>query len=207
MTQLDRLAEIAREGRAHFDAGRLEAAERCFLEAVAMGPDDDGVLHNLGVIRDRLGDLPGAEAWLRRAVSAAPGHSEHLAALGLVRLAQGEFAEGFRLYDSWRDTPGWSADAAPALSIPRWRGETLIGKRVLVISEEGLGDQIMYARFVRLLQKRGAAVTWICPAVMDRLFKAGLQVDTILIGGEARVTADFYLSSSALPVAFMPLLG
>src|SRR5687768_5884740 len=91
---------------------------------------------------------------------------------GEALLRDGQYAEGFRLVDeAWRIVqPGEWLD----LPLPRWRGEDLRGRRFLISGEQGLGDQIMYARFAKLLQARGAEVVWISDRRLSRLFTLGM---------------------------------
>jgi hypothetical protein len=131
---------------------------------------------------------------------------------GVEQLAAGDYAEGFRLYDAWRQVPAYRATTAAGdfprdFPIPRWRGEDLAGKRILVVGEEGFGDQIMYARFVRELQRVGALVGWLVTPVLARLFGEALGV-AILAKDRAHELGvfDYYCPSSALPLAFFPPL-
>lgn len=75
-----------------------------------------------------------------------PGRAVSRAALGVALLAQARYAEGFPLADAARELPaGASSKTAPALPIARWAGDDLTGKRLLIWSEEGFGDQITFA--------------------------------------------------------------
>src|SRR5205823_5343 len=103
--------------------------------------------------------------------------------LGAVLLGQGRYVEGFPLYGAWRETPEHRAIAAGAggllqagLTVPTWRGEEIADKRLLILSEEGFGDQIMYARFAKLAQQAGARVVWLCSPPLARLFDHCLGV-------------------------------
>lgn len=125
--------------------------------------------------------------------------------LGLALLAEGHYAEGFPLLNAWRDIPGWRDKAAPQVPIQQWQGEPLDGKRVLIWSEEGFGDQIMYARFAPLLAEQAASVVWVVPHELARLFGAclpGIEIVPINTGPVPGVV-DYIIPSSALPVILM----
>src|SRR5690349_16634205 len=100
------------------------------------------------------------------------------AAEGARLLKRGDYRAGFPLFDQFRNDPANVNKVAPGLPFPRWRGQPVAGKRVLIWSEHGYGDQIMYARFARLLIERGASVQWACPRTLARLF-AGLGVEIL----------------------------
>lgn len=207
-SSLARAQVLMDEGHRLRASGDLEGAERAFRHAGDLAPAAAQPMHNLGILAQLRGDWPAAEAAFRRALELEPNRALSRAALGVAVLAQARYAEGFPLADAARELPpGATAKTAPALPIPRWNGEDLAGKRLLVWSEEGFGDQIMFARFARLLQGRGAQVSWLCPPPLARLFRECLGIDAIAAEGEVQLpTADAYCPSSALPAVLMPQL-
>lgn len=64
------------EGVAHYEAGRIEAAERAFAASLALVPQRASTLTNLGAARLKLGRIDDAVDVLREAVAAEPGHGE-----------------------------------------------------------------------------------------------------------------------------------
>lgn len=194
---------LVEDGQRLLAQRRLDAAQAKFEAAARLVPAAANPVHNLATIAQLRGDLAAAEAGFRRALALEPGRPVSLSALGSVLLGQGRFAEGFPLYDNWRRIPGREAKAAPPLTIPPWRGEDLAGRRVLIWSEEGFGDQIMFARYAARLRDLGARVSWLCPPPLVRLFAEGLRIEAIPAAGEVKLGAyDFYSPSSALPVLF-----
>lgn len=155
-----------------------------------------------GHLLRQTGDLSGAVRAYREAAVSCPS-AENRAFLGAALILAGEMAEGFRTYDAaWRGLPG--KNPAPELPFPRWRGEDVAGKRFLIWSEEGFGDQIMFARFARELAGRGARVGWVCPPALARLFNECLGVTAIGAAGQNLTLGEFefYCPSSALPAGF-----
>ena len=116
-------------------------------------------------------------------------------------LKTGRLAEGFPLYDAWRHVPGREQKGAPKLPFAAWRGEPVSGRKVLIWSEHGFGDQIMYARFARLLARKGAEVSWLCHPWMVRLVDR-LGVRALPSDQPVDLTCDYYVPSSALPLGF-----
>jgi hypothetical protein len=203
----DRARALADQGEALHREGQLDAAEACYRQAVALEPTATR-LHNLATVRQILGDHGEAEARFRQALALDPGHARARAQLGLTLLAQGCFAEGFPLYDAWREIADGSVKPAPQTQIPPWSGEDVAGKNLVIWGEEGFGDQIMFARFAPLLQAMGARVGWVCHPALLRLVREGLGMPAIAAGGEVRIAgADFIAPTSRLPVVLMPSLG
>lgn len=194
--------DFVREGRARFEAGRFEEAEAAFRAALGLFPGHPAVLHALAMTHRERGEFSAAEALLRAALPNADRLDALIrACLGQVLLAQGRYLEGFPLLDSWRMIPDKREQAAPQLPLPRWTGESLTGRRLLVWSEEGLGDQIMYARFAKLLADAGEDVLWAAPAELLRLFAETLGVTTA--GQGESMTAALWIPSSSLPAVMM----
>jgi hypothetical protein len=145
------------------------------------------------------GHLELAADLLRAALQADPNDQLAARNLGLVVLAQGDYREGAQLYEARFET-GLVSD--PGLPFPRWRGEPIDGKRVLIWPEQGFGDQIMFARFVPQLQRRGCDVTLICPPNLEQLFRQSLDVRVVAASGAVEFPdPDVWLWSSSLLAA------
>lgn len=127
--------------------------------------------HNRGALLRELGRLEEAEAVLRSVLTHFPDFTPSQYSLALTLLAQERYAEGWRLHEARRLTGhSWAVD--PETPAPEWRGEDLAGRRLVVCSEQGYGDQLMFARYLPLLRGRGADVTVGCNALMRPLFAA-----------------------------------
>ena len=94
---------------------------------------------------------------------------------GLTLLLKGELEEGWLEY-AWRwKTRGFRSMAAAHArlqSAPLWTGEPGAGRRILIWSEQGLGDTIQFARFVPAVEARGWRVIFEVPQQIARLFQA-----------------------------------
>ncbi len=96
--------------------------------------------------------------------------------LGIKCLKEGRFEEGWTLYEHGLQVPAEGAQRwqrslrKPFLptEVPFWRGESLAGKRLLLMGEQGIGDSMMFATLIPRLQREGAKIT-LLPG--DRLLK------------------------------------
>lgn len=91
--------------------------------------------------------------------------------LSLARalLALGQYEEGFRLFESRVDVPDFPTRRLQAPGIAEWRGENLEGRSILVWMEQGLGDQIQFARYLPLL-RQAARIGVACHSALVPLF-------------------------------------
>ncbi|MDJ0788939.1 MAG: tetratricopeptide repeat protein [Myxococcota bacterium] len=78
-------------GRQCFEAGDHEGAQRALTRAVRDLPRWADVHYMLGVVEERLGNLPEATNHLERAVAINPAYAEALLALSSVYEQRGEF--------------------------------------------------------------------------------------------------------------------
>lgn len=171
-------------------AGDLCSAEVGYREVLAEAPYLVFAHRNLVTLlkaQDRPSDLAAATVDLMRA--AAP--EQHMArALGLM--LAGRYAEAWPLYEQrphlrhQNQLPG----------VPMWRGEPLDGRRLVILQEQGYGDQIMMSRYVPLL---AGDVTFAClPPLRRLLSRLCPTVDRETVSTDY----DVWVSSMSLPARF-----
>lgn len=115
----------------------------------------------------------------------------------LAHLMLGNYAEGFRDFEARYS--GDEVSLPKDAPWPRWTGEPIAGKRLLVLPEQGFGDAIVMARFLPRLKAMGAHVSMVVKPPLTRLFARLDGVDALL--GAARRTDrfDFYTPNMSLP--------
>ncbi len=190
-----------------FSSGKdMRSAVRYYDLAHKYGVDTVAYATNSYVVYFEAGELEAAhrvrELIQRRYVN--DPQAAH--ALAYVELAKGYYPEGFRLAEFRYDHP----DAFRHLDIsllakPRWKGEVLEGCRILVHGEQGLGDTIMCARYLPLMQKKGAKVIFECQEEAIALLEHNLpEVDFLSIGQNkgSEVGFDYWVGTMSLPHFF-----
>ncbi len=91
-----------------------------------------------------------------------------------VFLRNERFSEAWKLYE-WRQDITKKEVEALFSTLPEWQGER--GKKVhlLCLTEQGLGDNLMFLRFLLDVQERfGLEISFVCPRVQYHLFKHNL---------------------------------
>ena len=111
--------------------------------------------------------------------------------LSFAQLGAGDYAAAFETYKV-----RWQAGELKPRQVPfpEWNGEPLSGKTVLVLPEQGFGDAILFARFIRTLKAQGAIVHYMAEKPLLELFK---ELDgTDWVGTQVSKTApiDFWIN-------------
>jgi tetratricopeptide (TPR) repeat protein len=180
-------------GTALHHANRLEEAARTLTRAHAREPRDPDILLNLSSVQRDLGLFDQAEARLASAARLAPEDPRIRYNQALLLLLLGRFEQ------AW---PGWEqrfrAGAVPARNLgkPRWRGEALAGRTLLIHAEQGLGDTIQFCRFP--FPTDGRVIFEVQPRIARLL--AGLRnAPVIWPAGEALPPFDLECPLMSLP--------
>ena len=143
---------LAHVSRDLTEAGRWGEAEAAAREAVAWRPDDADGYYCLGGALLRAGRLDEAEAELRRAVALAPDRPEIHVTLAMLLLLAERYEDGWPEYE-WH-LPDKDCDASAMLP-PRWHGEDLGGRALVIRGEQGIGDELVYFSVIDELAARG----------------------------------------------------
>lgn len=141
-------------GNALRAVGKLTEASDAFNTALHLRPDHLEALKNLGNTYKEQNQMDEAIACYDRLLAMEPGHAHTSYNKAIALLTQGQLADGWDLYE-YRlrcDTPD---NKHLGHSIPRqapdWDGRRL-NKPLLVLPEQGLGDQIFYGAMLADLQ-------------------------------------------------------
>jgi Flp pilus assembly protein TadD len=160
------------------ESGDLEAAHGAFETAHRLRPDDPRAHRELASSWHSLGDNAQAIQAYRAIVQRNPNDPTAHAELAQCLLSEGEFAEGWEEYE-WRlQAP--DAAAARVFPFPAWGGEPLEGRTLLVRSEQGVGDEVMFASCLPdVIAANGHCVVE-CSRRLAPLFRRSFPLATVL---------------------------
>jgi tetratricopeptide (TPR) repeat protein len=113
--------------------------------ALALKPDSPEAHVLVASLYARTGDFERAAESYERALLVSPDSAVARAGLGELQLLERDFARG---WDNYEHRFGLPDAAAPKLPFPRWDGAGLAQGRLLVRSEQGIGDMILFASCV-----------------------------------------------------------
>ncbi len=189
---LSNLGNVLRE------RGRLDEAAQAIDLARRLAPHDPSFQYNAGLVARDAGNPSLARALFEAVLERQPDHGDCRWDHALALLAEGDVKRGFPAYESrWllkRSPP-------PQLPLPRWAGEPLEGKTLLLLDEQGYGDLLMFARFLPLAKTQGAGrILLQCPAPLAALMATLPEVDAVVPrGAPLPEGCDLYAPLLSLP--------
>src|SRR5262249_7625116 len=156
------------------DLERFDEALTSYDKAIALKPDYAEAFNNRGNALKERQRLDEALASYDKAIALKSDFAEGYKNRALCQLLIGRYKEGWADYE-WR----WEAKDFPSrrpnISRPTWQGEELLGRHLLVFSEQGLGDVIQFVRYLPLLTERNCKITFLAPAKLVRLLRPSAQ--------------------------------
>lgn len=204
------VGQILLQALQQHQAGQLDDAARLYRAALGRAPTCAAAHHNLGTVWQTQGHLDAALACYEAVLQSVPDDPEAQWNRALIWLAQGNLRQGWPAYE-WR----WRTSQAPrAFPLPRWRGASLAGRRLLITAEQGLGDDILSASCPPdLLTMAGHCVVE-CDPRLAALFARSFPAATIV--GAPRHACDWlpsvspldaYISAGSVPGYVRPTLA
>ena len=177
---------------------RLDDAVAQYRAALDADPMEFQTYGNLGLALLNLDKPRDAVAVYEKALALRPDQSDIRMSLGIAQLALGDYAAGWRNYDA-----RWSAASFTGTTrdrgLPRWAGEDIAGRRILVHAEQGYGDTLQFCRYLPKLAEMGATVIFECQKSLLGLCRSLGGVSEFISRGAAAPDADFEVPLLNLP--------
>ncbi len=147
-------------GVAFQEEGALTEAIECYKKAFSIKPNFADAYYNVANTLKEQRKLNEAIQTYKKAISLRPDYVEANYNLSLVYLLNGKLEKGLKLYE-WRYRKKREIRTRAPREKLCWNGlEPIKGKRFLVYEEQGLGDIIQFCRYLPLLRKMGADLSF-----------------------------------------------
>ena len=185
-------------GIAQNEQEQLDKAISSFKRAIELNPAFAAAHNNLGRVFEITGQTDEALACFKRAIGSNPNYGEAHCNLGYLLMRGGDFANGM-VENEWRFRQEKTPVEISQHNSPRWAGEDLKGKTLLVLAEQGLGDQIQFIRYVTHLHDFGAKLVVECQKPLFDLFQSLETEAQILAKGDKLPPADYHCPLLSLP--------
>ncbi|RKP52067.1 tetratricopeptide repeat protein [Trinickia fusca] len=191
-------------GNALSALGRPARAIPLLERAVGLDPQLSLAWLSLGNAHHALGAHDAALRAFDQALRVRPDLASARLNRAMTLLTLGDFTRGLPAYESRLEmaTVATTAPAASSEALPRWHGEPIDGRTLLVAAEQGFGDTLQFIRFVPLVRERAAGVVVaVQPELLPLLAPlADTWRVTIVARDSARPRADLYCPLLSLPL-------
>lgn len=192
-----------------------EKAIQSVRRAIAVSPKKSPYWMNLGTFKRGNKEIAEGLRCFRKAAKLAPDQAEPRFNIGLTSLMIGEIHEGFGHYQD-----RWSLNNFPStprlFQHPKWLGPVEHpDARVLVYTEQGLGDEVMFSWYFKLLERDAREVLVDCDYRLIDILKRTYpsfsyhprprDLSIFELDKKAHLkTADFKIAAGDLPQHYVP---
>ena len=160
--------------------------------------DDPGIWRNYAVLLREMKQYHLSIEIYEKLIKENPSDKSLDWDLAFVRMYLGQDAESWQLYESRYEAK--KIPEHPIMDmVPRWHGESLHGKRLYLVGEQGFGDTILMLRFIPVLKEMGAQITLECKPELRRIAST-LPVDEwVEPKNVGEGCHDYYIGLMSLP--------
>ena len=152
------------------EQGKFKEAIDAYCKALEIFPGYADAYNNLGNVLQLQGNFEDAAVVYKKALEINSQFSEAHKNLGMLLLLTGELEHGWEKYE-WR----WKCHDFPSenrnFPQPLWDGTGLSDKSVLVWTEQGVGDEIMFANMLDTLSWMADEIITECEERLVPLFQ------------------------------------
>ncbi len=222
------------------ELGQLDEALACCQRALKMNPDYAEAHSNLGGVLKELGLLDDAVSSCKRALQIYPDCFNAHINLGSALQTQSNFQAaidsfnqalllkpdfritkmnlGYAQLACGQLTEGWAnheyrtiIDGDRFSHLPKWQGECLDGKSILIWGEQGIGDEIMFASLYNDIMARSERCVFECAAKLVPLFTRSFPRATVVAKSEpphpvTKSNIDYQCAAGSLAQWLRPTL-
>ena len=177
--------------------GRFAEAEAVYDAVLKAQPKNALAMAHRGLAIKHQGRYAEALAALEQSIALEPADANTAVALGHLLMLLGDWRKGFPYYEQRVDMA--QPPYAP-LAEPKWQGEPPRDFRLVLVCEQGLGDNVQMARYASLLAGRGYPVWLLTREALAPLMRT-------LPGVERVITSADELTSDPRRVLWAPLMS
>ncbi|OUU14280.1 MAG: hypothetical protein CBB97_25125 [Candidatus Endolissoclinum sp. TMED37] len=189
----DHLEGLQVKACAYFRLGQNEQALAANEDILDVYPDNMMAMENKGILLERLRRVDEALMAYDKVLEYHPDSASAKFNKSISLLLKGNLDDGFELYehrlnkddnlihDYLGDEPIWDGKAS------------LSGKHLLIHPEQGLGDTLMFCRYIRYLEDVGAKLTFAVQPTLRSMIESLDQPASLISVGESVKGIDFHI--------------
>ncbi|WP_269603480.1 tetratricopeptide repeat protein [Prochlorococcus marinus] len=159
-------------GNILMDLGKLQEAEISQRKAIEINPNFAEAHSNMGIILKDLGKLKESKIATLKAIEINPNFAEAFLNLSLLELLQGDYKNGLENYEFRfkRKNPAIAHGITKLKRIEHKKSQK--GEKLLVITEQGLGDTLQFMRYIPYIRNQGLKISFCAQTKLHSLIKS-----------------------------------
>jgi tetratricopeptide (TPR) repeat protein len=179
-----------------------------YRKAIELDPAHAESYNNLGTLLCERHDLDGALSAYDRAIEINPAHESAYLNRAFALLLAGDFERGWREHERQYCDASGQIKSMTDIDKPALRGdEPLGGKKILLHSEQGFGDTILFCRYAPLAAAAGAEVILRVQPALRTLMRSVTGIAGVAADGDPLPDFDYQCSLFRLPFLFRTTLS
>ena len=185
--------------------GQYEKSREIAKRTLLLDPRHASALQNLGIAARELGLLEEQDDAYLRLCDYYADNERFRCLRAFALLMNEDFTAGWPLHENRDFRFREQKFRESTLQRPRWKGESLEGKTLLIVCEQGSGDNFMVARWFPEIKRRGARVVLECAPYLMAILARVPGVDQVIQLENARepdLHYDLWVGSMSLPWIF-----
>lgn len=190
--------ELIDQGNAFRSENQPAKALECYAQAFVQDPDSAAAWNNYGNVIRECGQPARGIPFLEHSIILDPNSVTARFNLAVCYLMSGDYARGWNQYE-WRWKYEHLNGTLPTYPQPRWTGQDLKGKTILVQGEQGHGDNIQFVRFLYNLHIMGAKLKLKVTDGLIPLLSAGSIIEKVMSYNEEDNDFDYWVPIMSIP--------
>jgi tetratricopeptide (TPR) repeat protein len=187
------------------ELGRLDEAEASYNQAIALKPDYAEAHNNLGITLRAMNQLDEAITQYNCAINIDPSFCLAHFNLSQIMLLRKLNHDGWKKYEYRDSKKNFRNKILQNLNIPEWNKEDLTNKKLIIYSEQGIGDSVQFLRYIKAISKHNTKIFLYTNKNLCYLFSNVAEIDSLIFEDKDVPFCDFYISLMSLPFIFKNL--
>ena len=184
-------------GEAYRQTLQNEKSLSSFKKCLEITPDHIGCQLMVGIIYEELKKFNQAIDFYKACINTYPEYIEPHINLGMCYLLTGNYAEGWNEYE-WR-----LKLQAQVYEIkfkkPRWVGQDLSGKTLVIATEQSVGEILLFIRFAKQLAFDGAKIIVMTQGELKKILESQKWINKVISYDDEVPDCDYYTYLLSIP--------
>ena len=192
-------------GNLRRNMGDTTGAIAALKRSITLNPNYADAYSNLGALYKENKEFDRAMFYYQKALALNPEHTNAQFDIALMELSKGHYESGWSGYE-YRLKMNELLAKTDVYTSPLWQGESLQNKTIILQTEQGFGDTIMFIRYAPYFKELGAKIIVRTRLELMALFRSIQEVDEIICEEDPLPEHDFYLPLLSCPQRFKTVL-